>query len=81
MTPRKNDAEPLRQLVPGEPPPKGEIDPRCLGETNEIYVPTAYQASARSWRPAAGDWATIRSGSSGTPARVTFLGFRALLEE
>ena len=41
----------LSVLVPGEPPPRGEIDERCISDTNRIYEPTPYQASAKSWKP------------------------------
>ncbi len=71
-----DDAPPLRRFVAGDPPPAGEIDPRCLGETNEKYEPTEYQASARSWRPVREDWSAIQRASSGSTARLTFLGFR-----
>jgi len=46
----------LSVLVPGEPAPKGEIDPQCISKTNKIYEPTPYQASAISWKPSAEVW-------------------------
>jgi tetratricopeptide (TPR) repeat protein len=69
------DAAPVEMRVPGDPPPRGEIDPDCLGETNEIYEPTPYQASAQSWTPDPTVWETIkqRAGSG----RVT-LSIRGL---
>ncbi len=61
-------------LVEGGPPAQGEIDPQCLGETNEIYQPTAYQASANSWTPSADVWAAIKNASVAT-AIVTIIGY------
>jgi tetratricopeptide (TPR) repeat protein len=63
-------------LVDGGPPPRGEIDERCISVTNALYEPTPYQASAESWRPSAGLWATIKARSVETPVRVTLHGFR-----
>ncbi|MDH3628341.1 MAG: tetratricopeptide repeat protein [Acidobacteriota bacterium] len=70
------EGAPFVLVVAGDPPPRGEIDPRCLGPTNEVYEPTAYQASAHSWRPNRGDWKSIQDRSSGAPARITLTGFR-----
>jgi tetratricopeptide (TPR) repeat protein len=63
-------------LVPGEAPPRGTVDPRCISEHNEVYVPTPYQASARSWKPDRGVWAAIKTRSVRGPATVTVLGYR-----
>ncbi|MCP3982136.1 MAG: tetratricopeptide repeat protein [bacterium] len=63
-------------LVPGDPPPRGEIDPRCIAITNEIYEPTPYQASARSWKPSAALWEVIRDRSAGASTSITILGYR-----
>mgnify|MGYP001818143084 CR=1 FL=1 len=64
----------LYLLVPGGPPAAGEIDHRALGEANELYQPTEYQASAETWRPSEQAWATIRRNSLGRKTRVTFYG-------
>ncbi|MCG6926155.1 MAG: tetratricopeptide repeat protein [Acidobacteria bacterium] len=61
-------------LSPGPPPPAGEIDERAVGETNEVYVPTPYQASARSWEPSEAVWEAIKERSVEQPAVVTILG-------
>ena len=63
--------------VPGGAPPQGEIDPRCIAATNEIYQPTPYQASAESHKPTPEAWATILRHSAGRPASVTISGYRA----
>jgi len=70
------DSSRLNVLVPGLPPPEDEIDPDAVSETNKDYRPTAYQASARSWKPAAEVWETIRSHSVAGPAHLTFYGYR-----
>ncbi len=64
-------------LSAGSPPPTGEIDPECISKNNEIYQPTPYQASARSWTPDDEVWATIRQRSIAASARVTILGLRS----
>ncbi len=66
----------LSLLVPGEPPPQGEIDKRCISERNEIYRGTPYQQSAKSWKPDARVWASIKENSAGRPANFRFLGYR-----
>lgn len=64
-------------LTEAPPPPRGEIDPRALGSTNEVYVPTPFQASARSWQPSDAVWKAITAESVGRPAVVTILGTRS----
>jgi tetratricopeptide (TPR) repeat protein len=63
-------------LAEGVPPPQGEIDPMALSDTNEIYQPTPYQASAMSWKPSARVWEAVKQHSTGRPARLTFYGYR-----
>lgn len=65
----------LSVVVPGDPPPTGEIDPRVVADSNEVYQPTAYQASAKAWTPTAAVWAAIKRYSVGRPARIAILGF------
>ncbi len=73
----KGEAERIWVVARGSPPSPGEIDPRCIAKTNEIYKPTPYQASARSWTPNDNVWAMVRRHSVETPTRVTIFGFRA----
>jgi tetratricopeptide (TPR) repeat protein len=68
-------AEPLRVIVPGPHPPAGKIDAECVFESNEVYKPTAYQASARSWTVPKVLWQTIKKNSIEVPATVTIRGF------
>jgi tetratricopeptide (TPR) repeat protein len=69
----------LAAVVPGSAPPEGEIDPEAMGKTNELYVPTPYQASAHAWTPSVGVWAAIQAATSApdAAAEVTFHGIRA----
>ncbi len=71
------EAEPIEVEVPGDPPPRGEIDPRCISVTNRLYEPTPYQASARSWKPSPEIWDALKRGSVAAPARVAFVGYAA----
>ena len=71
------DEQHLDVLVPGDPPPAGEIDPRAVADSNEVYQPTAYQASAKAWTPTAEIWAAIKLRSTGPPARISILGFHS----
>jgi len=64
-------------LTEAPPPPPGEVDPRALGPTNEVYQPTPYQASARSWEPSDVVWKAIVARSVHEPAVVTLLGTSA----
>jgi len=59
----------------GDPPPRGEIDERAVAATNEIYEPTPYQASARSWRPDRALWDEVKRRSAGRIATATFRGY------
>jgi hypothetical protein len=62
-------------LSPGDPPPAGPIDPKAISEKNELYEPTPYQASAKSWTPSADIWAAIKRCSTGAAASVDIIGF------
>ena len=62
-------------LTRSAPIPAGEIDPECVGETNEIYRPTPYQASANTWMPSDDVWAAIKENSVERLAYVTIVGF------
>ncbi len=66
----------LELEVPGEAPPRGEIDPRCVAVTNEIYEPTPYQASAHSFKPSPELWEKIKAGSVERAVEVSFSGIR-----
>jgi len=54
----------------------GEIDRRCIAETNEPPKPTPHEAAARSWTPDAETWTAIKKHSMERPATVMITGFR-----
>jgi tetratricopeptide (TPR) repeat protein len=72
-----NGGDPLLTPVDAGPPAKGEIDPRCVAVTNELYTPTPYQASALAWRPSREVWATVTRRAAGGAVVATFVGWRA----
>ncbi len=53
----------------------GEIDPRCVSDTNKPPALTPEQADAHTWTPDAGTWAAIKK-QPGT-ATITIRGFAA----
>jgi tetratricopeptide (TPR) repeat protein len=59
----------------GEPIEIGEIDPRCVGATNEPPKLTAEQAAAHTWRPDVATWKAIKKGSTARPAVATITGY------
>jgi len=69
--------EPILAVVAGPPPEQGWIDRRAIDDTNEIYQPTEYQASAHAWTPSTELWAALQERSRETVAMVTVLGFDA----
>jgi tetratricopeptide (TPR) repeat protein len=54
----------------------GEIDPRCVAETNQLPKLTPEEAAARSWTPEAATWEAIKKHSTERPATVTITGLR-----
>jgi tetratricopeptide (TPR) repeat protein len=68
-------AAPLRMPVAGEPMRVGEIDERCLAETNEPPKLTRQQESTRTWTPDTATWAAIKKRSVQHPTTLTFSGF------
>ncbi len=73
----EGDPDGIYVLAPGDPPPSGEIDPRCVTDTNEVYQPTPYQASAKAWTPSGEVWDAVKRRSVERPVHVTVLGFRS----
>jgi len=72
-----NDSKPIYVLTSGKPPTAGPVDPAGVSESNEIYKPTPYQASARSWTPCSEVWEAVKQSSVGLAASVTVVGFRS----
>ncbi len=72
------DGSPGIQAAPtGERMRPGDIDPRCIAETNKLPELTAEQASARTWIPDDGVWDAMKSRSVAHAALVTVTGYRA----
>jgi tetratricopeptide (TPR) repeat protein len=54
----------------------GEIDQRCVADTNKLPELTPEEAASWSWKPDAATWATIKQHSVEHPATVSITGFR-----
>jgi tetratricopeptide (TPR) repeat protein len=67
-------APPIRLTARGEPMVVGEIDPRCVAETNQLPSLTPEQAAAHTWKPEAAVWSLIKERSAGHAATVTITG-------
>jgi tetratricopeptide (TPR) repeat protein len=67
----------LRVKSAGERMQVGEIDPRCVAETNQLPSLTPYQLSARTWTPDVEIWSTIKDHSLEQSAVVTITGFQS----
>ncbi|MCX6631312.1 MAG: tetratricopeptide repeat protein, partial [Candidatus Solibacter sp.] len=64
----------LRVMARGEPMSIGEIDPRCIAESNQLPRLTPQQAAAHTWKPDAATWSLIKQHSVDHPATVTITG-------
>lgn len=53
----------------------GEIDPRCVADSNELPKLTAQEAASWAWKPDAASWTAIKKRSEGRGATVTIRGF------
>jgi tetratricopeptide (TPR) repeat protein len=65
-----------REIAQGERMRLGPVDSRCVASTNAPPALTAEQADARTWRPAADLWATIKRHSTAAPATIVIKGYR-----
>jgi tetratricopeptide (TPR) repeat protein len=65
----------LHMLSKGEGLKIGEIDPRCISNSNKLPTLTAEQAAAHTWKPDAATWAAIREHAVERPATVTITGY------
>ena len=72
----KQGGEPLRFYCQGAPPPPGEIDEKCIAETNEIYVPYTEGGPVHGWTPDGETWKRIRQRCGKSGATVTIVGCR-----
>ncbi len=64
----------LRLSTRGERMSIGEIDPRCIAESNRLPKLTPQQAAAHTWKPDAATWSEIKRRSAGRTATVTIEG-------
>ncbi len=71
-----DQSAPIQVLSTGDPPPARPIDPACIAKSNELYKPTPYQESSRSWTPNVEVWEAIKKGTVGHTASVSIVGFR-----
>jgi tetratricopeptide (TPR) repeat protein len=65
----------LRAISKGQRPRIGEIDPRCVSESNEPPKLTPQEAASWTWKPDPETWAAIKRHSVSHPATVTITGF------
>lgn len=61
--------------APGERMMVGEIDARCISNTNKLPELTPEQAAARIWKPTPAVWETIKQSSIEQPATVSVTGY------
>ncbi|HXX22885.1 MAG TPA: tetratricopeptide repeat protein [Terriglobia bacterium] len=64
----------IKVKAPGERLHIGEIDPRCISNTNKLPELTPRQAAARTWTPDDATWEAIKQHSRESPATVTITG-------
>lgn len=65
----------IRTTSSGERLPIGDIDPRCVSDTNQPPRLTPRQAAAHSWKPDASTWDALKKRSVERVATVTITGF------
>ncbi len=70
-----DDSPSIRVESRGEPMRVGEIDPRCVSETNELQKLTPQQAAAHTWTPDTETWEIFKKHSLADAAAVTITGF------
>jgi hypothetical protein len=68
-------AHAIHLQLPGDRMTVGDIDPRCISNTNKLPELTAEQAAARIWKPAPDVWESIKKASIEQPATVTITGY------
>jgi hypothetical protein len=69
-----NGSAVIQSQARGTPMQVGEIDPRCVAETNQLPKLTAEQAAARTWKPDPETWEAIKRNSVERGATVTITG-------
>ncbi len=67
----------LHAVSKGQRPRIGEMDPRCVGPSNQPPQLTPQEAASWTWKPDPETWAAIKRHSLSHPATVTVRGFAA----
>jgi hypothetical protein len=70
----EDGAPAMRQTTRGERMQIGEIDARCIADSNELPKLTQEQATAHIWKPDTAVWSEIKQRSAGHTATVTITG-------
>ncbi len=65
----------IRVETKGERMRIGEIDRRCISDTNKLPQLTPDQAAAHTWKPDVPTWAAIKKRAGTGPATVTIRGY------
>jgi len=69
-----NGAAPMHVNSHGERMKVGEIDKRCISNTNKLPELTAEQAAAHTWKPDAAAWAVIKRQAGSGAVTITISG-------
>jgi tetratricopeptide (TPR) repeat protein len=70
-------AAPLHATSKGEGMQIGEIDPRCISNTNKLPELTPEQAAAHTWKPDAATWAAIEKQAGKGAITIAIRGMEA----
>jgi tetratricopeptide (TPR) repeat protein len=70
-------SEPIHATSSGEPMRIGDIDPRCISNSNELPSLTPEQITAHTWKPDKEVWESIKRHSTEHSAEVTITGLDA----
>jgi len=69
-------SEPVHAISAGDRMRIGEIDPRCVSDSNEPPTLTPQQAAAHTWIPDAETWASIKRHSVEEAATIVITGYK-----
>jgi tetratricopeptide (TPR) repeat protein len=72
-----NGSASLHVSAKGEPMRVGEIDKRCISNTNKLPELTPEQAAAHTWKPDAETWAAIKKQAGTGAVTLDLRGFAA----
>jgi tetratricopeptide (TPR) repeat protein len=72
-----NGSKELYVTAKGERMTVGEIDKRCISNTNKLPELTPEQAEAHTWKPDAETWAAIKKQAGADAVTIAFRGFAA----